>query len=238
MVTTRKAISPHEARKVVQLPVEVKQKQETDVSQPVGCAHPVVYLAPVTNLYTAPVIFKTLVMFGEQGRALFVGPVMQVIMASTAHANMEAEGRVRKITDRVPEDSSSQAGAIVRPPPMWARSVFISRRALVAEYDRARAVAGGSWDTSAGAGTSHPIAHKSRHHCVDGTQVRYITHSNLPRTQWQAIFDYQIGALTVAGTHDEKLTETVCDKSTKRIPWFHLDEIAGGDGNAGDEVEG
>ncbi|KAL1671387.1 hypothetical protein EV122DRAFT_284991 [Schizophyllum commune] len=94
MVTTRKAISPHEARKVVQLPVEVKQKQETDVSQPVGCAHPVVYLAPVTNLYTAPVIFKTLVMFGEQGRALFVGPVMQVIMASTAHANMEAEGRL------------------------------------------------------------------------------------------------------------------------------------------------
>lgn len=35
-----------------------------------------------------------------------------------------------------------------------------------------------------------------------------------------------------------KLTETVCDKSTKRLPWFHLDEIAGGDGNAGDEVEG
>ncbi|KAL1690005.1 hypothetical protein GGG16DRAFT_126013 [Schizophyllum commune] len=66
---------------------------------------PVVYLAPVTYLakvvYTAPVVFKAPVVFGEQGRVVFMGPVMRVmapmVEAPTENANMEAEERVREV---------------------------------------------------------------------------------------------------------------------------------------------
>ena len=48
------------------------------------------------------VVFKALVMFGEQGRVLFMGPVMRVmapmVEAPTEIANMEAEERVREVS--------------------------------------------------------------------------------------------------------------------------------------------
>ena len=67
---------------------------------------PVVYLAPVTYLakvvYTAEVVFKASVVFGEQGRVVFMGPVMQVmapmVEAPMENANVEAEERVREVS--------------------------------------------------------------------------------------------------------------------------------------------
>ncbi|KAI5830068.1 hypothetical protein K523DRAFT_351971 [Schizophyllum commune Tattone D] len=83
---------------------------------------PVIYLAPVTYLakvvYTAPVVFRASVMFGEQGRVLFMGPVMQVMVpmveAPVENANVEAEERVREIAAPVLEDNTSRARVIVR----------------------------------------------------------------------------------------------------------------------------
>ncbi|KAL1727250.1 hypothetical protein EV714DRAFT_275792 [Schizophyllum commune] len=83
---------------------------------------PVVYLAPVTYLakvvYTAPVVFKAPVVFGEQGRVLFMGPVMRVmapmVEAPVENANVEAEERVREIAAPVPENNTSNIEVVMR----------------------------------------------------------------------------------------------------------------------------
>ncbi|KAL1753651.1 hypothetical protein FB107DRAFT_292265 [Schizophyllum commune] len=83
---------------------------------------PVIYLAPVTYLakvvYTAPVVFRASVMFGEQGRVLFMGPVMRVmapmVEAPTENANVEAEERVREIAAPVPENNTSNIEVVMR----------------------------------------------------------------------------------------------------------------------------
>ncbi|KAL1750055.1 hypothetical protein FB107DRAFT_280002 [Schizophyllum commune] len=56
------------------------------------------------------VVFKALVMFGEQGHAVSMVPAMQIMVPF----NVEAEERVREMTDHVLGDNASEAGSTVR----------------------------------------------------------------------------------------------------------------------------